>query len=128
MLVDREITEEKRRRSWQQAGHRGVEGEPLGYAWPWTSGAVSSMITKTALQGAGGHGRTEMQQPKAENGERSSYRLISGDSHVNEPGDLWTERVPVAMRDRAPRIQSFDEGDAWVIEGVKEPINFGMNA
>ncbi|HEY5165395.1 MAG TPA: amidohydrolase family protein [Acidimicrobiia bacterium] len=56
------------------------------------------------------------------------YRLISADSHVNEPPDLWTNRVPAAMRDRAPRIERFDEGDAWVIEGVADPINFGMNA
>ena len=56
------------------------------------------------------------------------YRLISADSHVNEPPDLWTDRVPAAMRDRAPRIEHFDEGDAWVIEGVSDPINFGMNA
>ena len=55
-------------------------------------------------------------------------RLISADSHVNEPPDLWTDRVPPALRDRAPRIQRFDEGDAWVIEGVRDPINFGMNA
>ena len=26
------------------------------------------------------------------------------------------------------RIERFDEGDAWVIEGVNDPINFGMNA
>jgi predicted TIM-barrel fold metal-dependent hydrolase len=57
-----------------------------------------------------------------------NYRLISGDSHVNEPGDLWTDRVPAAFRDRAPRIERFEEGDAWVIEGVRDPINFGMNA
>ena len=56
------------------------------------------------------------------------YRLISADSHVNEPGDLWASRVPSAMRDRAPRIERFEEGDAWVIEGVDDPINFGMNA
>ncbi|HUP76210.1 MAG TPA: amidohydrolase family protein [Acidimicrobiales bacterium] len=56
------------------------------------------------------------------------YRLISADSHVNEPPDLWTDRVPAAMRDRAPRIEHFGEGDAWVIEGVRDPINFGMNA
>ena len=56
------------------------------------------------------------------------YRLISADSHVNEPPDLWTERVPAALRERAPRIERFDEGDAWVIEGVTDPINFGMNA
>ena len=56
------------------------------------------------------------------------YRLVSADSHVNEPGDLWTARVPAAFRDRAPRIEHFAEGDAWVIEGVGDPINFGMNA
>jgi len=56
------------------------------------------------------------------------YRLISADSHVNEPPDTFTTRVPAVMRDRAPRIERFDEGDAWVIEGVADPINFGMNA
>src|SRR5262249_23957202 len=55
-------------------------------------------------------------------------RLISGDSHVNEPPDLWTARVPVQYRDRAPRMQRFELGDAWIIEGVADPINFGMNA
>src|SRR4051794_23813283 len=66
-----------------------------------------------------------MQQPPS---NTRTYSLISGDSHVNEPGDLWAKRVPAAMRDRAPRMESFDEGDAWVMGGVKEPINFGMNA
>jgi uncharacterized protein len=56
------------------------------------------------------------------------YRLISADTHVNEPPDLWTSRVAARFRDRVPRIERFDEGDAWVIEGVADPINFGMNA
>jgi predicted TIM-barrel fold metal-dependent hydrolase len=56
------------------------------------------------------------------------YRLISADSHVNEPPDLWTTRVPAHLRERAPRIASFEQGDAWVIEGVEDPITFGMNA
>ncbi len=64
----------------------------------------------------------------ATQGTGRHYRLISADSHVTEPGDLWTTRVPAAMKDRAPRIERFDEGDGWVIEGVKDPINFGMNA
>jgi predicted TIM-barrel fold metal-dependent hydrolase len=59
---------------------------------------------------------------------RSRYRLISADSHVNEPPDLWTSRVPARYRERAPRIERFDQGDAWVLEGVTDPINFGMNA
>lgn len=56
------------------------------------------------------------------------YRIVSADSHVNEPPDLWVDRVPASLRDRAPHIARFDEGDAWVIEGVADPINFGMNA
>lgn len=56
------------------------------------------------------------------------YRLVSADSHVNEPPDLWLDRVPAALRDRAPRIERFPEGDAWVLEGVADPITFGMNA
>ena len=60
--------------------------------------------------------------------ERSRYRLISGDSHVNEPGDLWTARVPSSTPTARPRIESFEQGDAWVLDGVADPINFGMNA
>ena len=58
----------------------------------------------------------------------ADYRLVSADSHVNEPPGVWRDRVPAEFRDRAPRIESFDEGDAWVIEGVQDPINFGWNA
>ena len=56
------------------------------------------------------------------------YHLIDGDTHVNEPPDLWTTRVPAKYRDRAPRIERFEEGDAWILEGVDDPINFGLNA
>ena len=50
-----------------------------------------------------------------------SYRLIDSDSHVNEPPDLWQSRVPAAYRDRAPRMEHFEQGDAWVLEGVRRP-------
>jgi glutaryl-CoA dehydrogenase len=56
------------------------------------------------------------------------YRLISADSHVNEPPDLWTKRVPSSWQDRAPKIQSFDEGDAWIIDGAKRWIGNGSIA
>jgi predicted TIM-barrel fold metal-dependent hydrolase len=56
------------------------------------------------------------------------YHLISADSHVNEPGDLWTSRVPAAYRDRVPRIESFEQGDAFVYEGMDAPMPFGLNA
>jgi uncharacterized protein len=56
-----------------------------------------------------------------------TYRLISADSHVNEPPDLWLDRLPFRFRDRAPRIERFELGDAWVMEGARDPINFGAN-
>ena len=55
------------------------------------------------------------------------YKLISADSHINEPPDLWTSRVPAKFKDRAPRMQRFEHGDAWIMEGALDPINFGNN-
>jgi predicted TIM-barrel fold metal-dependent hydrolase len=57
-----------------------------------------------------------------------TYRLIDADQHINEPPDLWTSRLSAKFRDRAPRMERFEQGDAWVFEGVKDPINFGLNA
>ncbi len=57
-----------------------------------------------------------------------AYHLISADSHINEPADLWTSRVPAKFRDRVPRVERFEEGDAWVIEGVDGPMPIGLNA
>lgn len=59
---------------------------------------------------------------------RSHYRLVDADTHVNEPPDLWRSRVPERFRDRAPKMETFEEGDAWVLEDVADPINFGLNA
>ncbi len=55
-------------------------------------------------------------------------RLISADSHFNEPGDLFTKRVPEKYKDRCPRMESFPEGDGWLFEGLEGPRNFGWNA
>ena len=55
------------------------------------------------------------------------YKLISADSHINEPPDLWRDRVPAQYRDRVPRIEHFEQGDAWVMEGALDAINFGTN-
>ena len=34
--------------------------------------------------------------------------VLSSDSHVFEPADLWQTRIDAAFRDRAPRIQRID--------------------
>lgn len=36
--------------------------------------------------------------------------------------------MPAAVRERAPKLKRFAEGDAWIIEGVTDPITFGWNA
>ncbi|HEX2174061.1 MAG TPA: amidohydrolase family protein [Dehalococcoidia bacterium] len=46
--------------------------------------------------------------------------VISADSHMLEPGDLWVQRLPAQYRDRAPRVY-FDEGTkSWLFgcEGI----------
>jgi uncharacterized protein len=59
---------------------------------------------------------------------RRPYQLISADSHINEPPGLWVDRVPASLRDRAPRVERFEQGDAWIIEGVDGPMAVGLNA
>jgi predicted TIM-barrel fold metal-dependent hydrolase len=42
--------------------------------------------------------------------------VLSSDSHVFEPPDLWQTRIDAAFRDRAPRIERIDGGDHVVVE------------
>jgi predicted TIM-barrel fold metal-dependent hydrolase len=46
-------------------------------------------------------------------------RIISADSHMAEPGDLWTQRLDRKFRDRAPRAMKNDKdtGPAYVFVG-----------
>lgn len=49
-------------------------------------------------------------------------RLISADSHVVPLPSFWREYLPAALRERAPRIESTDEGDFTVFEGRRTPV------
>jgi predicted TIM-barrel fold metal-dependent hydrolase len=59
--------------------------------------------------------------------------LISADSHVNEPGQLWVERIDRTFRERAPRVVENPPGHRpgayMVVEGIP-PIHLaqGMGA
>ena len=63
----------------------------------------------------------------------NELKLISADSHVNEPGDLWVERIDKQFRDRAPRVVENLSGQRpgayFVLEGIP-PIHLaqGMGA
>ena len=43
-------------------------------------------------------------------------RVISADSHMTEPPDLWTTRLDQPFRDRAPRV----------VENTEKPGHFFM--
>jgi uncharacterized protein len=52
----------------------------------------------------------------------SKHRILSADSHICEPGDLWTGYVEPRWRERAPRIITDPEkGDIWRAEGLNLP-------
>ena len=47
-----------------------------------------------------------------------TLEVISSDSHIVEPPDLWTSRIDPAFMDRAPHMVIDDEGLAhWLVEG-----------
>ena len=50
------------------------------------------------------------------------HRILSADSHVIEPADVWTSRIEKRFLDRAPRVvkRAGDrEGDFFVAEGLR---------
>ena len=58
----------------------------------------------------------------------AEYKVISGDTHIVEPPDLWEKRIDPSFRDRAPRIvrkKGFAsskgewESDFWVAGGMQ---------
>ena len=55
-------------------------------------------------------------------------RIISVDDHLIEPPDLFDGRMPSALADRAPRVDTFPNGrQAWIYEDGIFP-NIGLNA
>src|SRR6476620_1220048 len=52
----------------------------------------------------------------------TDYRLIASDSHVTMPDEAWQEYLSPEFRDRAPRIETTDDGDVRVFEGKRTPI------
>ena len=47
------------------------------------------------------------------------YPIIDADAHVNEPPQLWQERVPSKYRARAPKVLKTDDGDMWSFDDGK---------
>src|SRR5262249_42299084 len=52
--------------------------------------------------------------------------ILSSDSHVFEPPDLWTTRIDRAFRDRAPRMVPIDGADQLVVEADQVLSGIGL--
>jgi predicted TIM-barrel fold metal-dependent hydrolase len=54
-------------------------------------------------------------------------RLYDADAHIVEPPDLFAQRLPARLRERAPRVVSkHAELDVWSIEGGKQELPLNM--
>jgi Amidohydrolase len=53
--------------------------------------------------------------PSAEVERSVDNEIVSADSHINEPPDLWTKAAPAGLADRVPRVVEIPQGDAWIV-------------
>ena len=52
--------------------------------------------------------------------------MISSDSHIVEPPDLWEGRMPAHLAERGPRVVSEADGDWWYVDGRKTMSFLGI--
>lgn len=50
----------------------------------------------------------------------NKYFMVSADCHINEPANLWVERIEEKYRRRLPRVETDETGQRWqVSEGLR---------
>ena len=47
------------------------------------------------------------------------YRVISSDSHIIEPEDLWEKRIDGEFKERRPRLLHEGDNDQWICDGLR---------
>ena len=47
------------------------------------------------------------------------HSVIDVDTHLTEPPDVWTARLPAAMHDQVPHIERIDGKDVWMVSGER---------
>lgn len=47
------------------------------------------------------------------------FAVIDVDTHLTEPPDVWTARMPADLRDRVPHIERVDGRDTWMAGGER---------
>ena len=56
-------------------------------------------------------------------------RIISADSHMLEPPDLWTSRLDKKYRDQAPHVEDNERGSYFIAPGLKPSrVSLGFGA
>jgi len=88
----------------------------------WSPGQKSSRSHPPSPEG-----RRATQDGKVTVTDKVDYGLISADSHVFEPADLFEKRLPSHLRDRAPQVRDSNGGSAWFVEDVV-PVPFPESA
>ncbi len=79
-----------------------------------TAAERSAHFNATRIFSPGNAGWEHVATPGAPN----KYFMVSADCHVNEPPNLWVERIDEQYRHRLPRIEVDREGTKWsVVEG-----------
>ena len=59
----------------------------------------------------------------------AGYKVISSDSHIFEPPDLWTSRMEREWGERSPRVVRMEDGDWWYADGRRAVgLSFAVNA
>lgn len=49
------------------------------------------------------------------------YQIIDSDTHISEPRDVWTARVPAKWKDRVPHVRWVDDAkeDCWFVGDIR---------
>ena len=45
------------------------------------------------------------------------FKVIDVDTHLTEPPDVWTARMPTSLHDKVPHIERVDGRDTWMVNG-----------
>jgi predicted TIM-barrel fold metal-dependent hydrolase len=56
------------------------------------------------------------------------YPIIDSDAHVNEPPNLWQDRVAQRLKHRAPKVLHQPDGDVWSFDDGKKLRPVGLTA
>lgn len=55
------------------------------------------------------------------------YEIISADTHITEPPDIWRNHLPPKYQDLAPKlVKDHEGGDAWLFAGAAHPDPIGL--